>query len=112
MKFEDQLTLTRYISKSAVAISILNSSVIYTFFIPLVKSAIRLQISQTADPQQPFKHEWSEISKSPHRDHPQKSMNTRTKKCLAPQGLVQSPCLDPVPNIHYQGRHSGGIETS
>ena len=49
----------------------LNFSVSYQFFSPLFKSAIRLQISQTADPQQPFKHEWSEISKSPHRDHSQ-----------------------------------------
>ena len=53
------------------SVTSLNFSVSYQFFIPLVKSAIRLQISQTVDPQQPFKHEWSEMSKSPHRDHPQ-----------------------------------------
>ena len=81
----------------------LNFSVSYQFFSPLLKSAIRLQISQTVDPQQPFKHEWSEMSKSPPQAPPSKSMTTRTKKCLAPQGLVQSPCLYPVPNLHCQG---------
>ena len=59
------------VSMSWFDLQSLNSSVSYKFFIPLVKSAIRLQISQTVDPQQPFKHEWSEMSKSPHRDHPQ-----------------------------------------
>ena len=59
------------VSMSWFDLQSLNSSVSYNFFIPLVKSAIRLQISQTVDPQQPFKHEWSEMSKSPHRDHPQ-----------------------------------------
>ena len=59
------------VSMSWFDLQSLNSSVSFKFFIPLVKSAIRLQISQTADPQQPFKHEWSEMLKSPHRDHPQ-----------------------------------------
>ena len=90
------------VSMSWFDLQSLNSSVSYKFFIPLVKSAIRLQISQMADPQQPFKHEWSEMSKSPPQGPPSKSMTTRTKKCLAPQGLVQSPCLYPVPNLHCQ----------
>ena len=59
------------VSMSWFDLQSLNSSVSYKFFSPLVKSAIRLQISQTVDPQQPFKLEWSEMSKSPHRDHPQ-----------------------------------------